>query len=65
LPVVLFSYQKSQFGGPWYWNVDIFYDHLEYFTATRCRYYMAVWSGLSTLFLFCYVWTKKNLATLL
>jgi hypothetical protein len=42
LPDGLFSYQKSQFGyileGLGVENVDIFYDHLEYFTATSMVY---------------------------
>jgi hypothetical protein len=47
-------------------NVVIFYDHLEYFTAIWYNYglfvqFVVIWY----IFPFWYVWTKKNLATLL
>jgi hypothetical protein len=46
-------------------NVVIFYDHLEYFTAI---WYNLLPFGIvcgHLVFTFWYVWTKKNLATLL
>jgi hypothetical protein len=71
LPDGLDSNQKPQFGlileGLGVENVGIFYDHLEYF--------MAIWYNLWPFCIVCghlvyfpqfwYVWTKKNLATLL
>jgi hypothetical protein len=47
-------------------NVGIFYDHLEYFTAIWCNFWpFGIDSGTYIFFPFWYVWTKKNLATLL
>jgi hypothetical protein len=67
----LFSNQKSQFGyillGLGMWNVGKFYDQLDYFTAL---WYILWPFGIICVrlvylvFRFWYVWTKKNLATL-
>jgi hypothetical protein len=70
LPDDLFSNKKSQFGYIWEGlgmeNVGVYYDHLEYFAA--------IWYNLWPFDIDCghlvyfsplwYVWTKKNLATL-
>jgi hypothetical protein len=71
LPDGLFSNQKSQFG---YIledlakeNVGIFYDHLVYFTAIVNNLWpFGTFCGHLVLYVFPfgYVWTKKNLATL-
>jgi hypothetical protein len=48
-------------------NVVIFYDHLEYFTAIwyHLQPFGIVCGHLVYFFPFWYVWTKKNLATLI
>jgi hypothetical protein len=70
--MVLFHTQKKQFRstleGPLMENVDIFYDRMEYVRCGHVLHFMAVryslWS-FGIFFPFCYVWAKKNLATLL
>jgi hypothetical protein len=66
----LFSNQKSQFGyileGLGMENVGIYYAHLEYFTAIWYNVWPLVINcgHLVYFFQLWYVWTKKNLATL-
>jgi hypothetical protein len=66
----LFSYQKSKFGYI-FEGLDmengVFYDNLEYFMATWCilrLFWYTLWSFGIYFAVFWYVWTKKNLATL-
>jgi hypothetical protein len=71
LPDGLFSNQKPQFGlileGLGIKNVGIFYDHLEYVMAICYNLWRfdLVCHHLVYFLPFWYIWTKKNLATLL
>jgi hypothetical protein len=77
LPDGLFSNQKFQFGEILEClgmeNVGIFYDHLEYFPSIwynlwlfdMAGHHLVYFSQFGIFFPIWYVWTKKNLATLL